>query len=464
MITEIPNEFEFVIIGGGTAGALAFYYLSQFAPEKTLLIEKKPKDLRYHSAKIIVGHAKQYLHGNLSLRANPKEDGDDIFLRDIDSICNSSRNAEGPMFGKEEFGKPYGKVIDEQNFIRWHIRKAANNGAQVLWGTEVLDINESDTFSKRVKIIQRNEENGEKGDQKEKMKKVSGKDVELKTNLVFLATGSHDESLLRSLGFPIPYSLNQIVATFYADPHFIDSCYKTDYFYHLHPRMSTRGPLQMTKGSDFFNMILVSEESHEKMVEKFMRIIKKYDYVQPLFQEVKNPPSSFDPATIIRKKVWKDPISRFYDDHIILLGETTGLVTECYYEGLLGCFLTSRVATDLVKSLYKNQKSYSAKNLQDYDHKIRKELLQNFHISQKASEDMFLGQRDDQFKIWDAYIKAINKDKRVRRNIWIAWQDTKIKDYNLKNDEYCGERIYFSLPMITRMKLTPLFLKMKFSD
>src|SRR6056297_3147864 len=152
MITEIPNEFEFVIIGGGTAGALAFYYLSQFAPEKTLLIEKKPKDLRYHSAKIIVGHAKQYLHGNLSLRANPKEDGDDIFLRDIDSICNSSRNAEGPMFGKEEFGKPYGKVIDEQNFIRWHIRKAANNGAQVLWGTEVLDINESDTFSKRVKI------------------------------------------------------------------------------------------------------------------------------------------------------------------------------------------------------------------------------------------------------------------------------------------------------------------------
>jgi len=231
----------------------------------------------------------------------------------------------------------------------------------------------------------------------------------------------------------------------------------------MHPKISTHGPFQMTKGDDWFNIIVVSKDSHEEMIETFMRVIKNYDYVQPLFENVTNSPDSFDSNSIRKLKVWKHPVKELVKDGVILLGESTGFVTQCYYEGFLGNFVGAEIASTVLKDIYNSGRSYNKENLCMYQELVKNKLLKNFHLSQKASEDMFLGNREGQFKIWDAYLKALNKHKQVRKNVWLAWTDNKIPDYDLENDEYCGEKIFFSLPLVWRAKLTPFFLKMKFT-
>jgi flavin-dependent dehydrogenase len=371
----MESKAEFVIIGAGTAGAIAFYYLTQFAPKKTILLEKKPEDFRFHSAKIIVGHDWQYLHSEID-RTDPN-----IFIRDINSICDFSRTNEAQQFGTKEFGKPYGNVVDEQNFIIWHINKGVENGGRVFWGEEVSDV----TINDSTAII------STKNNITQELQTIS-------SEMVLLSTGSHTASIQHKLGFEIPYELNQIVATFYADPSDIDTCFPTDYFYHLHPNISGKGPFQMTKGSNFFNIIVVSDEPHEQMIETFMRVIKNYDIIQPLFKKVKNPPDTFDPNTIRRIHVWKHPISQFVHDKVMLLGETTGLVSDVYYEGFIGTFFSSKTASQILKKIYFSGKNYSKDNLMEYDRFIRAELMQNFHKSQNTQEFLYL-EGNDRFVI-----------------------------------------------------------------
>lgn len=430
----MADRFEFVIVGAGVAGATAFYYLSQIAP--TLLIEKKIETERFYSARILVQHAASYLISDI-----PRDDST-IFLRPVNTIGHSSRNKSVDLKGNQEFGAPFGTVIDEQNFIRWHIKAGQGKGGQVLWNTTVTQI--QITLEKVDVRIQ------------------SGENIEAK--VILLATGSYDPHLQRSLGFGNPYYLNELIATFFASSDVIDASSQADYFFHMHPQMSTCGPVQMTRGRDFFNFIYVSSDSFEQMSTKFLRILQNYQPIQYMFHGVKNPPSTLTAQDFRYIRIGKHPISTFVQDRVMLLGESTGIVTECYYEGLLGAFASSKFAAELLRTLNNARNTYSRTELLPYETSLRAHLLKNFHTSQKGSEELFYTSRDEQLAIWDAYIDAIKNDRKVRHNIYLAWTLPDLAGYPLENDQYCGEKIYFALPLGTRIKLTPYFLRLKFTS
>jgi flavin-dependent dehydrogenase len=219
----------------------------------------------------------------------------------------------------------------------------------------------------------------------------------------------------------------------------------------------------MTRANDFFNMLLVSSENMDTLVEKFIRVLKNYAPIQGLFTNIQNSPSTLTPDQIRKIHISKHPVPTFVQDRVVLLGETTGLISACYYEGVFVGLLSAKLAAESMKQLYLKRSTYSRQDLLSFEKQLGDVMLGNFFHSQNASQDMFLSGGPDQLAIWDAYIDAINKDPTVRRNIYLAWVKPDLARYSLENDEYCGEKIYLNLPLGTRLKLTPYFLKLKFS-
>ena len=127
----------------------------------------------------------------------------------------------------------------------------------------------------------------------------------------------------------------------------------------------------------------------------------------------------------------------------------------------------AKIANDVLGGIYRHHSApgpipYSKDQLSQYESSVNTELKGNFFKSQNGSQDLFLTPGAYQQTIWDAYIKAINEYQQVRKNIYLAWVDPELKRYPLENDEYCGEKIFFSLPLSARVALTPYFLKLKF--
>lgn len=429
----LSMAFEFIIIGAGVAGATAFHYLSKIAP--TLLLEEKNQETHFDSVRIIVGHAHQYLPPEIPL-TDPS-----IFLRPVNTIINVSRQKEARIPGQTEFGKPFGWVINEQNFIHWCLQAGEKSGGKIVWQSKVTHIEY--TPSEVIVTVDSTSYHGK---------------------LLLLATGAYAPELNRDAGFGLPDQLNTLSTNFYASPEVFDRIFPGDYFYLLHPQMSARGPFQMTRGQTFATAIYVSDESYDVMKDKFLRILRNYAWLQPILKEMQNPPAAITEKNIRFGKVWKHPIAFFSTNRAIILGEASGIVTECYYEGLLNCLASAHFAQKVITDLYHHNQEYSLENLKLYDGMIRESLLNNFHLSQKGSEGMFLSPGQYQSVIWDAYLDAINSDKKVRQYIWLAWVDPDITHYPLDHDEYCGERIYMNIPLGNRLLLTPYFLKLKFSS
>lgn len=433
------HEYEFVIIGAGVAGAVAFFYLSKIAP--TLLIEKKEKDTRFFSARILVGHAQQFLPEDIPL------DNHEIFIRPVDTIGHSSRNLECVIEGTQEFNQPFGQVIDEQKFIHWFIERGAEQQGRAIWGTKVVSLERTGEIW-GVKCHN----------------SVGNSPTTIQAKMLIMATGAYGTDLQKYLGFKIPDQLRYLAATFFANQEGIQALGKADYIYHLHPKISTVGPLQMTRANNFFNIIYVDNLPYNEMEEKLLRILQNYEPIQPWFNSVTNKPANLTSQDFRHGLVWKHPIKEFVQNNVLLIGETTGLVTECYYEGLMGALATAKYAAHTLQELFVNKRAYTKECLSQYQAIVSSVLLKNFHKSQTGSENMFLTAGSHQIDIWDAYQKSIQKDKKVRRNIHLAWTDPDIANYPLVNDEYCGEQIYLSLPLGIRLLLTPYFLKLKFNS
>jgi flavin-dependent dehydrogenase len=439
------SHFDFVIIGGGIAGASLFHRLSSIQGARCVLFEKKKREERFEAARIIVGHAGQYLHEDAPIHDQK------IFVRPVKGIGHSSRNSSTIIQGYEEFGEYFGQVVDEQKLIHWFIEKGESLGGICHWDTDVKTISIHDGKA-TIEVV------------------TSSDTSTINASLVILATGPYASDLQKKMGFAVPDQYKYLVASFHAKPEDIESTFKMDWDYHLNPKISTVGPLQMCRAHDFFNLIMQSDESFDVMEDKLVRIIKNYEKIKYMFSKTFERPENIQASDFRRGKQFKHPIKEFVRDNIVLLGESTGFVTECYNEGFLGALAGSKFLYETIVSILNNKEilsetnKFSQKNLKAYEEKFKSILFKNFQTSSVASEKMFLTSGNYQEEIWDAYITAISKDKKVRKNIHAAWASLELAKYPLENDEYCGEKIFFSLPIGSRVMLTPKFLKMKFSS
>ncbi len=443
---EHAFQFDFIIIGAGISGASAFHWLSTIPNTKTLIIESKDEKERFESARILVGHAKQFLQPEV-----PTEDPK-IFVRPVKSIGHSSKNDFAIIHGFQEFGEYFGTVIDEQNLIKWFLIQGQKRGGTVSWNSKAKSIKQTENA---IEI------------EFEKQKEI----IKAQCALVLIATGPYAPELQKTIGFDVPDCFNYLSATFHAKPEDIEATFKMDWDYHLNPKISPVGPFQMTRAIDFFNIIMLGNEPYEVMEEKLLRILKNYEKVKYMFQKTRERPESLTASDFRRGKEFKHPVKKFYMQNAVLLGEATGFVTECYNEGLLGALASSKFIYETIieivnskkeKGLAVEYKDFSEANLKKYQEKFENQLFKNFHLSQKASEAMFLSPGNYQQEIWDAYISAIKSDRTVRKNIHNAWASPNLVKYELENDEYCGEKIYLALPLGAKVALTPKFLKMKF--
>jgi flavin-dependent dehydrogenase len=441
-----PRDYDFIIIGAGVAGASAFHWLTTIPNTKTLILEEKSEKFNYRSARILVTHAQQYLHPDVPLN-DPS-----IGTRSVKTIGHSSKNDSVLLKGFEEFGVHFGMTIDEVALSRWYVSEGKKKGGMVSWESKATKI------SKNIGFVEVEYERDQQ------TFRVSG-------SLLIIATGAYSPDLQKSVGFGVPDSFNYLLASFHAKPDDIESTFQMDWDFHLNPKISEVGPFQVTRAKDFFNIIMLSNESYEVMEDKFLRIVKNYKPIQFWFQKTKERPENLKASDLVRGKLFKHPIDRFYTDNIVLLGESTGFVTECYNEGLVGGLGGSKFLFEVISSIISkttqitdnpNDNLFPASKLKEYQDKFRKELMGNFHASQKGSEKMFLTPGRYQQDIWDAYIKAIKEDRTVRKNIHNAWVSPDLANYPLENDNYCGEKIYLALPFQLKITLGPMFLKMKF--
>ncbi len=445
MSSEQNNQhYPVIIVGAGLAGASAFYHLSKFT--EVLLIEKRAKffETPYKKVRVICAHTNQWIPDVLNLN------DEDIFPKEVKQVQYSSRNLSANLKPWEEINKNIGNNMDEGKAVVRLLKEGLKGNGKIMWETNVSEIPKAEKMN-----------DGE--DSKDDYMRIKTPKGEFMTDLLVLATGSHSFQFNKNLGFHTPRTYNAVSAKFEIPEEYIDDDVPMEYMFHRHPKISEIGPLAMIKADNYINLHYVSRESSDVMKEKMLRILRNYDHISPFFRHATPQPAKMSEQDLSLYTASKSAIPEFVDDHVVLIGEAAGLVSEYYFEGTLGAFASSHYLAKFLKELQESGKTGRKENLRPYEKLVKKNILSNWEKSQKANEELFYEAGENQFVIWDAYVKAMRKHRKVRENIYYAWYHPDLEHYPLKNDEYCGEKIYMNLPLSRKVSLAPFFLKLKFS-
>ncbi len=433
---DIPNHFEFVIIGAGLSGAKLFVHLSKIAP--TLLIDKKNPTDKYYSAKIVCNHDIPWLS---DIPINDKR----IFERDHWKTNYSSKNINAIIDGKE-FLEPLGKIVNFYEFINYYIQKGQELGGFIAWNKQVINI----SITKNNAII--NTLNTNKAEENK----------EITANMVILATGSNDYALQQQLNLPIPKLYNSISTVFKGSKEQLDQNISEDYLYHLNSNISQSGMLWMNRANTFFNIGYVSNEKREDMELKFVKILQNYQPIQHFFTKLAKKTSTLAKEDFHFSKTARTAIKTMVSNRIILIGDAAGLLYSLYFEGIIGCLVSSTIASDVLTKLFQEKKEYLKHNLMEIQKRIYSQIINTYFKMGDIATEMFFGlQEIPRFSIWESYLKAIKINQKVRKNIWTAFQWKNLAEYPEKNDEWCGKKIFEGLPLSKKIAYGPFFLKLK---
>jgi flavin-dependent dehydrogenase len=425
-------EYDYAIIGGGIAGISTFYYLSKLG--STILIDKN-SNKHYSLCKLFPKHNFQWIPDDLDLKNK------DIFVRNNDLSKYASKLNEAEINANEFDGKSMGKVVDQYNFIQWHLREAIKSKGEILWDHKVNQVN---IFDNSVKI--------------------NTESREIIAKIVIIATGSSDFTIQKSLGFKTPEKLNVIISTFKGSEKLLSQNISEDYIFRIHPDISRNGPLVMTRARNYFNIGYLSKESKDEMATKLMRILKNYQPIQKYFTGIEKQLQDVSKDDFQFNSCSKHLIPEMINNRIIVIGEAAGAVTSFYYEGIVGSVISARTVYDTIKKIEKGiiNSNYSKEDLIQYEN-LLKSRIKNYFQSGNAAENMFLKSGSNWFSIWDTFVTTLKKNSKVRKNVYTAFIYDDLGNYPLKNDEWVGEQIFKNLPFGKKIALTPFFLKLKFS-
>lgn len=428
------QNYEFVIIGAGVAGAKLFFHLSQIA--SCLLIEKRfEEEKNDFIAKVLCMHDFPWMD------ELPLEDSS-IFIRDHWTSVYASRNSEVCVDG-HEWGAPLAKMVNYHNLIHWYIKSGVKFGGEVLWGAEVVQISPS---SSKLSLKMR----------------LTASQCTIGGQMFILATGASGYHLNSQVHCSLPNTYNTISATFMGSKDQILKNIPHDYIYRLHSQISTTGMLWLNRGGNFFNVGYVSEESHAEMGTKFLRILNNYEPLRSFFQNLSPQPNAMTPADFFYGITPRYPVDKVVSERIIAIGDAAGLLYPLYFEGIVGAVVSAKIAFKVLKNQYESTGDYTAKALNEYQRLLKSRLIDSYIKMGIISDEMFFkGGEKPSFSIWEAYLQAIKEVPKVRKNIWTAYQCGDLGNYPEENDKWCGEQIYKRLPIAKKITLAPFFLKFK---
>ena len=418
--------YDVIIIGAGIAGASFASKISKYA--KTLLIEARDK-------------------GNLPVTTNIFPEHNKPFLREVDytdkelfpcihyKINYMDKKCNGTI-DSTEFGEPFGYLSYTENLLKHLLDRCEEQGGEIRYNENVS------------KIIRH----------KEKVEILTNKGESYFCKLLAIAAGSHSFELQKSLGFDVPDSYMGIYTNFYGDEDKIKDNIDWNYVFHINPKVSQNGPLFFNRGKErlFTGFLGKMDDEPAEIKSKLDRIFTNYKPIQPFIKDLKRG------STTVVGKISKHPINTLSDDRVLILGESGGLVTAFFYEGLLGGLASSEIATNVLLPLLETDSNFTRAELKQYDQEVYRILVDSYFKTNLASEFLFYYAKSKIQLLWETYCKFISEDSTIRRYIWEAIRRHDLENHDLERDRWAGEQIFKRLPFLSKTTYWPHFLRAMF--
>lgn len=421
-------RFDIIVIGAGVAGACFAAKVSKHA--KTLVVDSRQGiDSYKEKINLFVEHNKPFVQ-DLDLNY---EDKNIFSLNHVKSNFMSEDN-DG-IIDSTEFGKPLGKIIYTENLIKKLLEISSDNQGEI-------------QFDQKVKSLERFSEGI----------KVRTTDSTHEAKLVILATGSRGFELQRSLGFDCPDRYMGVYQNYSGSEELLEKNFPTEYTFNINTKISKTGPFFINRGRNKISLGYLGnlDRSASEIKSKLERVVKSYKKIRPFLSGLKKASEPF----IVN--ISKHPIKHLSLDRALVLGEAAGLVTSFFYEGIIGCVGSADIAAKTVKDIMEEGKDFEKRNLARYDEKIKERLLEALFRNGDASEYMFYNSGSSMKLLWESYIKLINKNQTLRKYIYEAHTIQDMTKYDIKRDRWTGEKIFSSLPTLSKITLGPKFLRAMF--
>ncbi|MHA1196343.1 MAG: hypothetical protein ACTSRH_09090 [Promethearchaeota archaeon] len=416
--------YDIIVVGAGVSGASFSYKVSQFA--RTLLVESQDYDREIpERTNIFAEHDKPYIDEVIWKDKT-------IFPRPFIQLNYKSEECDG-LLNSREFGPPLGQISRTELFLSKLIEKFQDNGGETKFNERITKVvKHSDYFEL-----------------------INNKGESYKTKLLALATGSRGFELQKTLGFGTPDTFKGVYTNIISDENVLEENFNFQYMFHLNVKISSNGPFFFNVGRDRISTgYLGNQESDSELVEKLDRILHNYKKIQPYLKGLK-----WDRKKFITGNISKHPIKRFTNKRVIILGEAAGLVTSFFYEGILCGLISAYVAAKVLKSLFENESDFTSTDLVKYDQEISRILLKGYFRNGDACEYLFYSGGSYVKTLWNTYTKLLLTDKTVRRYVYEAHIIKDLSKYDTSRDRWVGERLFNSLPILSRVTLSPRFFK-----
>jgi flavin-dependent dehydrogenase len=261
--------------------------------------------------------------------------------------------------------------------------------------------------------------------------------------------------LQKSLGFNAPDSHMGIYIISNTDDSLLNDNFNFQYMFHLNPNISKTGPFFFNVGKGrIFAGFMGDKESPLELKSKLERILNNYQKIQPYIKTIR---WNFD--NVVVGDISKHPIKNMTADRVMVLGEAAGLVTAFFYEGMLCGLVSADTASNTIAPLIKDGSNFSSEDLKKYDKEITELLLNGYFRNGNACEYLFYGNQSSLKSIWNAYTEMLVNDKTARRYVYEVIMLQDLKKYNTDNDRWVGEKLFATLPLLSKATLWPKFLK-----
>ena len=337
------------------------------------------------------------------------------------------------VVNSKEFGEPMGKVVRYDMLIKDLLAKTEKAGVEIRVGPY-------------PEKILRNSDGLE-------IHNMSG--TPEKANLLIIAGGGATHSLQSKLGFSAPTLYNGINVNLEGPLEVVSNNFQPQYIFHINPNISVVGPFAMIKSQNMVSVGFLGNktESFPEMNEKLNRILKNYKKIQALIDGL-TPSAPAFPLTVS-----KHPIKRMVDDHVMILGESAGLVSGFFYEGIIGTLASSKIASGVLLDLFTNNKELNRTNLQRYEDTLRRTLINTYFETGKASEFLFYEAGSNLKLLFNLYGEVLKSSSKARKMLYEACINQHLETYNYEADRWVGEQIFQRVPTLQKLVLMPHFLK-----
>ena len=417
--------YDVIIIGAGVSGAAFASKISKYA--KTLLVEAQDYD-KYIPIRtnIFPEHNKPFIQEEINWE-------DRTIFPTTHTTSNYMSDEHNGVINSTEFGIPLGNISYTENLIGELINKLKQQGG---------------SFHSNEKISQINRH----GDY---LELINNKGELYSTRLLILSTGSRGFELQRSLGFEVPDSYTGTYIHLYGPEDKINENLEFNYTFHINPKISRNGPFFFNKGIDRISAGYLGErnQSKEEIISKLERILKNYKLIQPIVDGL-----SYNISDAVVGEISKHPIKKFSNDRVLLLGEAAGIVTAFFYEGLLPGVACADIAAKTLKPLIEQGSTYGRIELQKYDSEVKR-ILFTYLRNGKALEYLMYNDSSYVKSLWRLYTELLNENRTARKYIYLAYINHDLANHKVKNDRYVGEKLFGKLPALSKLTLSPKFIK-----